>query len=178
MNTSLDKPKRLNLVYHITQFRFREMYNSRSTLSLAVLVIAAIFFSRDLYVDYFVEDTAFSHIGVEAGVFIAVLLALGAEAFRVIKLLTSESTNQEVITRLRKHLSEILNEEFERWHLSKAETEIALLLVKGLSMREIASLRNVKEKSIRQQATGIYTKANVSSRYELTAHFIEDLLAP
>jgi DNA-binding NarL/FixJ family response regulator len=51
-------------------------------------------------------------------------------------------------------------------------------LIKGLSMREIVFARDVKEKSVRQQATAIYSKAGVSSRYELAAYFIEDLLIP
>ena len=45
-------------------------------------------------------------------------------------------------------------------------------------MQGIAEIRHVKEKSVRQQSARIYTKANVSNRNELSAYFIEDLLAP
>jgi len=45
-------------------------------------------------------------------------------------------------------------------------------------MHEIAEVRHVKEKSVRQQASGIYAKTGLANRYELTSHFIEDLLAP
>ena len=53
-----------------------------------------------------------------------------------------------------------------------------MLLIKGFSMQGIAEIRHVKEKSVRQQSARIYTKANVSNRNELSAYFIEDLLAP
>jgi DNA-binding NarL/FixJ family response regulator len=45
-------------------------------------------------------------------------------------------------------------------------------------MQEIAEIRHVKEKSVRQQASGIYAKSGLANRYELTSHFIEDMLAP
>lgn len=47
-----------------------------------------------------------------------------------------------------------------------------------MSMQEIADARGVKEKSVRHRATGIYSKAKVTNRNELTSYFIEDLLAP
>jgi len=75
-------------------------------------------------------------------------------------------------------LPEVIDNEFRRWALTDTEKEIAILLIKGLTMQEIAGVRGVKEKSVRQQATGVYAKAGVSGRYEPTSHFIEDLLAP
>ncbi len=74
----------------------------------------------------------------------------------------------------KKHLSNLIVEEFGRWNLTNTEQEIAIMLIKGYSMQEIADIRNVKEFST---ATGIYSKSNLSNRYELAAHFIEDLLA-
>ena len=41
----------------------------------------------------------------------------------------------------------------------------------------IAALREVKEKTVRQQATSIYAKAGYAGRHELVAHFIEDLMS-
>jgi DNA-binding CsgD family transcriptional regulator len=62
--------------------------------------------------------------------------------------------------------------------ITPTEKEIALLLGKGLSMQEIVDIRHVKRKSVRQQSTGIYTRAGVANRHELSAYFIEDLLLP
>lgn len=52
-----------------------------------------------------------------------------------------------------------------------------MLLIKGLSMKEIASLRNVKEKTVRLQASTVYAKSGYAGRHELSAHFIENLMS-
>ena len=54
---------------------------------------------------------------------------------------------------------------------------MALLLIKGLSMKEVSSAREVKEKTVRQKATSVYAKSGYAGRHELAAHFIEDLMS-
>lgn len=68
--------------------------------------------------------------------------------------------------------------QFDDWGLSLAEQEVALLLLKGLSMKEIAEVRSVSERTARQQATQVYDKSNLSGRAALSAYFLEDLLLP
>lgn len=75
-------------------------------------------------------------------------------------------------------LSKAINEQMDAWNLSQAEKQIALLILKGLSLKEIAAMRNTSEKTVRQQATQIYNKASVTNRAELSAFFLEDLLLP
>lgn len=71
-----------------------------------------------------------------------------------------------------------IDEQFSRWDLTSAEREVALLLLKGLSTREIAELRKTKEATARQQAQGIYRKAGIGGRADLAAFFLEDFLTP
>ncbi|MBB1294025.1 MAG: DNA-binding CsgD family transcriptional regulator [Pseudoalteromonas rhizosphaerae] len=66
--------------------------------------------------------------------------------------------------------------QFQKWGLTAAEKEIALFLVKGLSTSEIASIRNKSEKTISNQSSAIYKKADVTGRHELAALFFEMLL--
>ena len=73
-------------------------------------------------------------------------------------------------------LGAMIDRQFGRWSLTRAEREVALFLLKGLSHREIAALRSVGEATVRQQATAIYKKAGVVGRHELSAFFLEDLL--
>jgi DNA-binding CsgD family transcriptional regulator len=68
--------------------------------------------------------------------------------------------------------------QLERWGLSEAEQEVALLLLKGLSHRTIADIRGTEEATVRQQARAIYRKAGLSGRHDLAAFFLEDLLGP
>ena len=76
----------------------------------------------------------------------------------------------------RHELALVLKEQFEAWKLTRTEREVAMLLLKGLSFKEIASVRNTLEKTVRQQASAIYKKADVNGRHAFSAWFIEDLL--
>ncbi|MGE0786613.1 MAG: helix-turn-helix transcriptional regulator [Sandaracinaceae bacterium] len=71
-----------------------------------------------------------------------------------------------------------IDRQFERWQLSPAEREVALLLLKGLSLKEIAAARATSERTARDQARAVYRKADLASRSELAAFFLEDLLLP
>jgi DNA-binding CsgD family transcriptional regulator len=75
-------------------------------------------------------------------------------------------------------LGKVIEEQFDDWKLSPAEKEIALFLLKGFSLKEIATVRETSERTVRQQASLVYTKAGVSGRAELSAFFLEDLLLP
>jgi DNA-binding CsgD family transcriptional regulator len=75
-------------------------------------------------------------------------------------------------------LGAALDRQFERWALSPAEKEVALLLLKGLSHKEIAEARSITEATARQQARAVYKKGGLSGRNELAAFFLEDLLLP
>lgn len=75
-------------------------------------------------------------------------------------------------------LSVAIDRQLERWGLSPAEKEIALLLLKGLSHKEVAEVRTVSESTVRQQARALYRKAGLTGRADLAAFFLEDLLGP
>lgn len=66
-----------------------------------------------------------------------------------------------------------------RWTSSPtpAEKDIALLLLEGLSRKEIAGLRATSETTVRQQSRAIYEKAGLGGRADLAAFFLEDLLS-
>jgi DNA-binding CsgD family transcriptional regulator len=77
-----------------------------------------------------------------------------------------------------KGLGSAIDAQFERWQLTPAEREVAMLMLKGLSHKEIAAVREASERTVRQQARAIYGKANLSGRAALSAFFLEDLLLP
>jgi len=73
-------------------------------------------------------------------------------------------------------LGTAIDTQLEQWHLTSAEKEIAQMLMKGLSMKEIADVRETSEKTVRQQALAIYSKSGLSGRAALSAFFLEHLL--
>ena len=72
----------------------------------------------------------------------------------------------------------VMQKQFDAWNLTASEQDVVIGLLKGLSFREIAELRQTREKTVRQQASSVYKKAGVASRNELAAWFFEDMLDP
>lgn len=85
---------------------------------------------------------------------------------------------QEKASNLISGLALEADKQMQLWSLTPVEKEIAFLLIKGFSTKEIAELRGNSERTIRQHAQSIYAKANLKGRAELAAFFLEDLLAP
>jgi DNA-binding NarL/FixJ family response regulator len=76
----------------------------------------------------------------------------------------------------RRQYSEVIHEQFDEWKLTEGEQQVAMLLLKGLSFREIAAVRSTQEKTVRQQASTIYGKSGVDGRHAFAAWFLEDFL--
>jgi DNA-binding CsgD family transcriptional regulator len=71
-----------------------------------------------------------------------------------------------------------IDQQLIKWKLTVAEKEVAFLLLKGLSLKEIADVRKTTETTARVQSMAVYAKAGISGRSELSAFFLEDLLLP
>ena len=71
-----------------------------------------------------------------------------------------------------------MDRQFQEWGMTAAEREVGLLILKGLSHKEIAALRATTEATVRQQAQAIYRKANLPGKTAFSAYFLEDLFAP
>jgi DNA-binding CsgD family transcriptional regulator len=171
----------------------RRTFNSlkskeRMTLSGIFLVVIA------LLIGDVIEDlshgSSLSHVLIEAGIILLCLIGiitiwsqLFLSKHKVEELCLDLDRARQDLTvwkeetkALTKGLSEKIDQQLNDWKLTKAEKEVCLLILKGLSNKEIADVRNTTEKTVRQQATGIYQKSNLSSRSELSAFFLEDLL--
>ena len=88
----------------------------------------------------------------------------------------SDSLAKSYILEGRKQLSQAIHQQFNDWQLTISEAEVGWLLLKGLSLKEIAYLRETTEKTVRQQASSIYKKADIKGRHAFSAWFIEDIL--
>lgn len=86
------------------------------------------------------------------------------------------SSPRKYVLDARKNLGSVVSRQFSEWKLTGSEAEVGWLLLKGLSLKEIALVRNRQEKTVRQQASAIYRKAGVSGRHAFSAWFIEDML--
>lgn len=87
--------------------------------------------------------------------------------------------NREVEQTLRSargEFFEMLSLQFDRWDLTEAERDVAMLTVKGMSVAEIADIRNTTQGTIKSQNNAIYRKAQVKGRTQLLGVLIDELL--
>ena len=137
------------------------------------------------------EGADFSHLVVELGLVLAsftLIGVLGAGVWRqqrdIHRLKTELAARAEdpaqrpsaELSEARHRLAELAQEQFRAWSLTDTEQEVALLLLKGLSFKEIAAVRDTLEKTVRQQASSIYRKSGLGGRHAFSAWFIEDFL--
>jgi DNA-binding CsgD family transcriptional regulator len=159
---------------------------------LAVLVLTIIVMGNlgDVIYDYR-EGASMSHIYVELCIAVISFALIAALTFGIwrqsrsnnrlkAELASLAEDNSEAyppaLATARHELALVLKDQFETWNLTQTEREVAMLLLKGLSFKEIAAVRDTMEKTVRQQASMIYKKANVTGRHAFSAWFIEDLL--
>jgi DNA-binding CsgD family transcriptional regulator len=146
-------------------------------LPAVTLAGAASFFAYDILVDLLTGIDSRIHITLEFIVFLAISAVLGAELLHINRLNQVIDSEKSKSARLAGEMIQVMHGQFSKWGLSMSEAEVALLLIKGLSMKEIAEARQVKEKTVRSQSAAIYAKSGQAGRHELAAFFIEDLMS-
>ena len=85
-----------------------------------------------------------------------------------------ENSSSE-LQRGKEDYQKVVKWQFDQWGLSPSEKEVGLLILKGLSIKDIAAARDTKEKTVRTQASAIYEKSNLQGRHELSAWFFEGI---
>ena len=126
---------------------------------------------------------------------LGILLTIGAAVGVALLALRIESQHEEKLAlirdlefaraegnawrnKVRSHLAGLksgMDIQFQDWGMTAAEREIGLLILKGLSHKEIAVLRATTEPTVRQQAQSIYRKAKLPGKTAFCAYFLEDL---
>lgn len=74
--------------------------------------------------------------------------------------------------------SRAIARQFDEWQLTRAEREVALLILKGEGHKQAAAKLGRSERTVRQHAVEVYRKAGLQGRAELAAFFLNDLMLP
>jgi len=149
-------------------------------VALVFQVACAVFFSGEIFVDLLGWTTTplswQTHELIQIGAAIALFIgvALGVFAIRQSWVRTEKAEN--ALRAASGAFMEVLNEKFDNWELTPAERDVALFSIKGLSIQEIATLRDTSEGTVKAQSNAIYRKAGVSGRTQLLSLFIDDLM--
>lgn len=150
-------------------------------LSIFVLTVAEGFLLVDLLDDVGIYEGAIIpeswHSTLENISAIAILLVVSFLLNEMIELQRSKKTSEKSVQVASGFLSTVIVRQFTEWKLSESETDVAFLLMKGYSLKEIAELRAAQIGTIKSQCSTIYKKAGIAGRAELIAFFMEDLLA-
>lgn len=158
-------------------------YLSRLAVMMLLALIAVLVLA-DLAIDYR-QGVGLSHLGIELVVLLAATAGIAVLWLRFEKTRSDlrdargvaahwQAENRELLLGLGRAIAQ----QFARWMLTDAESEVGLLLLKGLSHKEIAALRETSERTVREQARAIYRKAGLAGRSSLAAFFLEELLLP
>lgn len=143
---------------------------------LAVQTLASMFFVADVASDLHWGGLTL-HSGLEALVACSLVLGTAFGALQMRLILQRIRFAEIGIAAASGAFFELIEARFRDWQLTPAETEIALLTLKGLNVTDIASIRGSAESTVRAQLAKVYSKADVSSRGQFTSLFIEELLA-
>jgi DNA-binding CsgD family transcriptional regulator len=162
-----------------------DVRNNRSTLAvIALFGVVVVLIGWDLYVDYG-EGASVWHLAVEFFVFLVAVSGI-VLMWRQLDRTRSDLVEAKIeAEQWKKDSSELIQglgtaieNQFKRWNLTEAEAQVGLFLLKGLSLKEIATLRQTSERTVREQARALYRKSGLSGRSSLSAFFLEDLLLP
>lgn len=149
-------------------------------LILAVQVLSAFFFISDIlssYIGFSSEPLPWEwrellELAAAGGLSIGVV-------FGALALWRAHRDRHHAEARLRVvsgAFMELLAERFGQWGLTRAEADVALFAIKGLSTAEIAALRGTSEGTVKAQTNAIYRKAGVTGRPQLLSLFIDELM--
>lgn len=141
--------------------------------------MSAIFFAYDITHDLLFDNHSFSlakkiHYGIE--LFATITLIMGGVIIftKLSELIKQIGKLQRSLRKTSNQLYEQVLVAFKDWNLSPSETDVALLIVKGFSNKEIAKMRERNEGTIKAQSSKIYEKAKVKNRGEFVSLIIED----
>jgi DNA-binding CsgD family transcriptional regulator len=151
---------------------------------IALFALIAALIVWDLAIDYG-EGADWRHVAVELLILIFATTGVALLWRRFDRARTDLADAREQSEQWRKQNREIIQGlgsaievQFNLWGLTQAESDVGLMLLKGLSHKEIAALRETSERTIREQARAVYRKSGLSGRSSLSAFFLEDLLLP
>ena len=173
--------------FHLHDIKVKKLLKSILIPAAFILILFLIDISLDIH-----EEIAPKHLVIELMIY-GVSIYIGYIFYRFYRL--EEKTIKDVQRNISETnieikywqnqnktlidgLSKKIHEEFKQWQLTQAETDVALLIIKGFSLEEIAGLRGTSERTIRDQAASVYHKAKLKNRAELSAYFLEELLSP
>ena len=113
---------------------------------------------------------------IELGILVSLFVGMGLSAMLLRDLSKRNEKVEDQLMLASGEFAAFVEQKFDRWDLTAAERDVALLTLKGYSVPDIAALRNKSLGTIKSQNAAIYRKSAVSGRTQLIASLIEDMV--
>ncbi|PWR01702.1 LuxR family transcriptional regulator [Meridianimarinicoccus roseus] len=140
--------------------------------------LCALFFVSDVVEDFRLDGKLDNpHLALET---VAAFALISGVVFLMVELralLSRMSNMQTGLDIAHGQLAGVIEEFFDDWHLTAAERDVALMILKGLDNDSIARVRKTAPGTVRAQATSVYAKSRTEGRAQFISLFIEELLA-
>lgn len=174
----------MDKIYNLQGLGHRGTSRGKVFLGLSVLIACVAFFGFDVVLD--IGSNRVSGITYASGELVHLvfeMLALFGLGYAItilrayLRLLQVEAErSQETIHMLRGNFDDVLLTKFDDWGLTTAERDVTLLIIRGLSVADIAAARNTAQGTIKAQSTSIFRKIGVGSKAELMSLIIDEFL--
>jgi DNA-binding CsgD family transcriptional regulator len=146
---------------------------------LGLQIVCALFFLADVTYDLLGLGEFLGpghHLYVEMAIVVGLVFGIVFVSLEINRVLQRQQRMEDQLKAASGAFAEVLAQHFEHWALTPAERDVALFTIKGLSISEIARVRQTREGTIKAQCNAIYRKAGVSGRTQLLSLFIDQLM--
>jgi DNA-binding CsgD family transcriptional regulator len=143
---------------------------------IAVQVICALVFLMDVITDISEKPFEIMQFLPEGLACLALFVGIAFEGAYLAHLLQRKASLERSMSLASSELQSIIESHFDEWNLTASERDVAALMVKGLSIAEIAGVRGTAEGTVKAHLNAIYRKANARNRAEVLSHIMDTLI--
>lgn len=150
-------------------------------------ILAGVILLQALCATFFIGDVisdfhrgaypGYLHFRLEA---VAALALIGGIVFLMIELRRLLARMEDMDAGLmvaRGQMAEVMQGFFDDWNLTRAERDVAIMILKGLDNEAIAGVRNTAPGTVRAQTASVYSKSGTRGRAQFVSLFMEELMA-
>lgn len=143
---------------------------------IGVQTICALVFLLDVLIDFSELAKMDWHLVPEAMASVALWAGIGFEIVYLLHLLKRKARLERSVGRASSDLQAIIESHFDEWKLTAGERDVAALMVKGLSISEIAGVRESAEGTVKAHLNAIYRKSSSRNRADVLSHIMDTLI--
>lgn len=143
---------------------------------IASQIICAVVFVDSVLSDA-VEDIGFDWHQISSALAVLALMAgIVFETFYLIGLLRRKANLERSVGMASSAFHDVIESRFSEWQLTASEHDVATLMVKGLSIAEIANIRGSAEGTVKAHLNSIYRKSSTRNRAEVLSAIMDTML--